>query len=105
MPLPKLTPDAIRSGARRFKKRTGVAPDGWHPRHFAIMPDSVLNTLAGLYELVERTGWLPAQQRDGYVFLLDKATGGGATHWSFHIGLQTVVENPTGAGITMVGQV
>ena len=75
-PLPRLTCDAIRRVAKSFKRRTGVAPDGWHPRHLALLPDCLLELFADIVTLIERSGRLPHQQAEVYVFLLDKAAGG-----------------------------
>jgi len=75
-PCEPLKPDFLRKMAKKFKRKTGVAPDGWHPRHYALLSDQSLSTLAMLYTLLEITGHLPHQQRYVCVFLLDKASGG-----------------------------
>ena len=71
-----MVPDFLRKMSRKFKRKTGVAPDGWHPRHFALLGDEALNTLALLHHLLELTGHLPGQQRFVCVFLLGKPGGG-----------------------------
>jgi len=75
-PCERALPDKLRRLSRSFKKRTGVAPDGWHPRHFAQVSDAGLTTLAELYEVFELCGYLPEQQEMVFIFLLDKASGG-----------------------------
>ena len=50
-PCARLLPAQLRRIARSFKKRTGVAPDGWHPRHFAMLSDELLEVLSSLYEV------------------------------------------------------
>ena len=76
VPCERLEPSKLRQTARSFKKRTGVAPDGWHPRHMALIPDEGLEVLAILYEIMEVCGHLPMQQSLVCVFLLDKPSGG-----------------------------
>ena len=71
MPCDKLKPDKLRRTAKTFKKRTGIAPGGWHPRHFALLSDRGLEVLADLYQLLETCGHLPHQQAQVYIFLLD----------------------------------
>jgi len=75
-PCKKLEPQKLRRVSRTFKKKTGVAPDGWHPRHFALLSDEGLQVLDELFQLLELCGNLPAQQAQVYIFLLDKITGG-----------------------------
>jgi len=75
-PCTRPAPGQLRKTSRTFKKRTGVAPDGWHPRHYALMSDDALETVADFFEIVEMASLLPEQQRQVYVFLLDKSTGG-----------------------------
>ena len=53
-----------------------MAPDGWHPRHLALLSDRGLEVLSELYQLLELCGHLPAQQAQVYIFLLDKSSGG-----------------------------
>ena len=74
-PWPKLEPDRIRRVARAFKRRTGVAPDEWHPRHIALLSNEALEVLATLYLLLEKSGHLPNQQRFVCIFLIDKPSG------------------------------
>jgi len=75
-PQKLLAPEKLRRLARSYKRRTGVAPDGWHPRHVALLNDEALEVLALLYLLLEKSGHLPNQQRFVAIFLLDKPTGG-----------------------------
>ena len=49
---------------------------GGTPRHFTLLPDAGLEVMAMLFEITERTGHLPFQQRQVCIFLLDKPTGG-----------------------------
>jgi len=76
VPLERPEPSKLRRIAKMFKRRTGVAPDGWHPRSIALLNDDLLNVMATLMELLERSGHLPAQQRQVFIFLLDKSSGG-----------------------------
>jgi hypothetical protein len=46
--LPPLTAEEVRSTALGFKLRTST-PDGWHPRHIALLPQALLGTLVELY--------------------------------------------------------
>ena len=66
----------LRRVARTFKRRAGVAPDGWHPIHFSLLSDEGLETLSELYEFLELCGHLPHQQEQVFIFLIDKLTGG-----------------------------
>ena len=75
-PCERASPDKLRRLSRSFKKRTGVAPDGWHPRHFAQVSDAGLSTLAEIFEVFELCGYLPEQQEMVFIFLLDKPSGG-----------------------------
>ena len=59
-----------------FKTRTGVALDGWHPRHAALLGDDLQEVLADIFALMERASHLPSQQTEVYIFLLAKPTGG-----------------------------
>ena len=67
-PYARASPQQIRRIAKTFKKKTGIAPDNWHPRHFALLSDELLQVLAMLFELLERSGHLPDQQRQVFVF-------------------------------------
>ena len=80
-PQKMLTPEKLRRLARSFKRRTGVAPDGCHPRHLAMLNDDALEVLALLHFLLEKSGFLPDQQRFVTIFLLDKASGGTRPIW------------------------
>ena len=53
-----------------------MAPDGWHPRHIGLLSNNLLEVLSTLYEILERTGHMPQQQRQVHVFLLNKTSGG-----------------------------
>jgi len=68
VPCAKLGPQRLRRTSKSFKKRTGVAPDGWHPRHFALLSDQGLDTLDELYQVLEICGHLPTQQAQVYIF-------------------------------------
>jgi len=75
-PCRRPAPEQLRKTSRTFKKKTWVAPDGWHPRHYALVSDDALEMVADFFELMEMTSLLPAQQRQVYVYLLDKSSGG-----------------------------
>ena len=53
--LPPLTIEEVRAAAQGFKLRTST-PDGWHPRHIALLPLPLLQTLVGLFHAAEATG-------------------------------------------------
>jgi len=76
IPCERLTPARMRCVSRSYKRKTGVAPDGWHPRHYNLLSDEALECLADLLEIMEVTGHLPSQQRFVAIFLLDKPSGG-----------------------------
>ena len=52
-PCPKLSIDLMRRTSASFKRRTGIAADGWHPRHFRLLSDEALTVLADLLEILE----------------------------------------------------
>jgi hypothetical protein len=53
--MPPLTVEEVRAAALRFKLRT-CTPDGWHPRHIALLPHALLAALVQLYHAAEATG-------------------------------------------------
>ena len=76
-PCEKILVSKLRHTSKAFKKKkTGVAPDGWHPRRFSLLSDDGLETLADLYELLKIRGHPPQQQAQVYIFLILKASGG-----------------------------
>jgi len=75
-PCPLLAPAQLRRISKAFKRKTKFSPDGWHPRHFALLSDQALEILALIYEFLEITGHMPDQQRFVCIFLLDKPSGG-----------------------------
>jgi len=81
-PLPRITPQQMRQSAEKFKRRTGVHPDGVHVRQVLLLPDAALEGLADIMEVFEATGVLPAQQRCICVYLYPKPKEGVR-----HIGL------------------
>ena len=74
--LERLTPDAIRKASRLFKKSTATSHDGFHPRHFGMLDDEGLRTLAAIFELCECLGTMPTDLRQNTVALLPKPKGG-----------------------------
>jgi len=76
VPLDKIDVDKLRRTSKSFKRKTGVAPDGWHPRHYSLISDEGLAVLSDLYELLEICGHLPNQQQQVFIFLVDKLSGG-----------------------------
>ena len=99
-PHPRPTPAQLRRISKTFKKRTGVAPDQWHPRHFALLSDELPVVLAMLFELLERSGHLPGQQRQVYIFLF-KTSWGDQADRSLHCLLSCLVQDPPARGSAM----
>ncbi len=74
--LPRLTPGDLREASGSFKRRTAVAHDGFHMRHFAQMSDGALCALAAILEACELLGAMPRQCRLVTAPLLEKPRGG-----------------------------
>ncbi len=60
-PLPRLTPSQIREASASFAKKTAMAYDGWHVRHFGHVSDGGLRALAIIFEVIERSSRWPSQ--------------------------------------------
>ena len=74
--LPLLSADDLRRTSTAFSLRTASAPDGFHVRHFGLLSDQALGTLAQLLRLIEATGMWPSQVSQLIVALLAKPSGG-----------------------------
>jgi hypothetical protein len=75
-PLPPLDVEELRQAGLSFKRQTGVAMDGIHVRHLALLPPLALVVLAILFQVVEQLGCLPCQVQRLLIFLIPKVTGG-----------------------------
>eukprot|EP00974_Lingulodinium_polyedra_P049718 4781207-Lingulodinium_polyedra.AAC.1 len=54
LPVPKPpSPKELRAVSLSFKLDT-TEPDGFHPRHFAMLSDGALRVLGGLYAVMEQ---------------------------------------------------
>ncbi len=74
--LPRLSPEELRSSSKLFRRRTAVTHDGFHMRHFALLSDQALATLAAVLEACERLGAFPEQCNLVVTPLLEKPRGG-----------------------------
>eukprot|EP00973_Karenia_brevis_P047325 6569761-Karenia_brevis.AAC.1 len=53
-----------------------IAPDQWHPRHFSMLSEEALESLAAILNLCEDLGRMPGDQESLVIGLIDKPTGG-----------------------------
>ncbi len=74
--LPRLQPEELREASRLFKRRTAVAYDGLHCRHYSLLGDEALSALATVLEACELLGDLPRQCGLVVTPLLEKPKGG-----------------------------
>ncbi len=74
--LPRLSASELREASRLFKKRTAVAYDGIHCRHYSLLCDGALEALGAILEACELLGNLPRQARLVVTPLLEKPKGG-----------------------------
>jgi len=75
-PMDRVVPAKLRRVSKSFKRKTAMAPDAWHPRHYALLPDEGLEVIGILFTILEMCGHLPSQQDQVYIFLLQKLSGG-----------------------------
>ena len=75
-PLPPIDPGLIRRCCRRFKGRTGIGIDAWHPRHWAWLSDEALSSLADILVVCEELCSWPSQTWQLVLFLAAKPDGG-----------------------------
>ncbi len=75
-PLARLSPQEIRSASLSFSRKTAMAYDGWHVRHFSLVSDEGLKALAILYEAIERSSRWPSQVTLVTTPMIDKPRGG-----------------------------
>lgn len=60
LPLERLTSAHLRRLSLAFRKRTGVALDGWRPRHLALLSDESFDVVATLTQIMQQSGHLSA---------------------------------------------
>lgn len=70
-----LSVDTLRQTSKSFKERT-CRQDGWHPRHFRLLPDLCLQGLASIFAICEEWGAWPSSLRQLAVAFYPKASGG-----------------------------
>ena len=71
-----LDEEVLRQMCLSFKRRTGVAMNGIHVCHLALLTSHARVVLALLFQVIELIGYLPAQVQMLLIFLKPKATGG-----------------------------
>ncbi len=74
--LPRPTAGELRSASRSFSLGTSQTYDGMHVRHFSLLSDAALETLAAIMEAMERGGRVPSQIHMITMPTLPKASGG-----------------------------
>ena len=74
--LPLLTLAQLRRASAAFSARTSTSADGFHPRHFSWMPDSLLECWAVIWGIIEDTGAFPDQIARVLIPLIPKAEHG-----------------------------
>ena len=60
----------------QFKVHGAVSYDGFHGRHFSMLPDEALEALAIIFEASEAIGFVPRSARRIVVALIPKPKGG-----------------------------
>ena len=78
-PLPAMEPFALRHLARRFKKRTGVGVDDWHPSLLDGISGEGIQAVLSVLEETERTLAWPRQADRIVVFLIPMSATKGRT--------------------------
>ncbi len=74
--LRRLTSTELRAAAGGFSVGTAATYDGFHPRHFFLLSDAALDSLAAILEMVEILGAWPSQVDLVVMPLLPKPRGG-----------------------------
>ncbi len=74
--LPRPSASDIRAASKSFSKGTAVAFDGFALRHYAMLPDDALETLADIIVVVELVAELPTQLNTLLMPLIGKSKGG-----------------------------
>ena len=74
-PIPPLEPQHLIAASLSFKLQTS-SRDGFHPRHFALLPHCALVILCRLFNCFENCGVIPAQMGGALVALIPKPQGG-----------------------------
>ena len=74
--LERLTPQAIRAASNSFSPHTAQSLDGVHVRQFSCMSDEGLETLACIFQTVEKIGVFPKAVYWMLFPLLEKPKGG-----------------------------
>ena len=75
MVRPAVTPVEIREASKSFKVRTTLV-EGWHPRHFGMMSDSLLTRLGHIWHMCEVAQYWPECEAAMLAKLIPKASGG-----------------------------
>ena len=65
----------IKEAAKSFKVRTTLV-EGWHPRHFGMMSDSLLTCLGHIWHMCEVAQYWPDCEAAMLAKLIPKASGG-----------------------------
>ncbi len=74
--LPPVDPRQLRDIAGKCAKYTAIASDGFHMRHYSQMSLAALESLCGLFVIMEILGVVPWQIRLVLIMLLTKPQGG-----------------------------
>ncbi len=74
--LPRITVEELRSAAKAFRPSTSSTFDGFHVKHFALLGDEGLATVAELLEVIEATGMWPSQVSLVTTPMIPKPKGG-----------------------------
>ena len=73
---PRLTPSDLRVASKSFPEFTAIAGDGYHPKHFCLLPDSALWAISDLLAAIELLGFWPCLLRTLAMPLIQKPKGG-----------------------------
>ena len=70
-----LTTECVRAVSASFKCQTSCV-DGFHPRHFSLLSNKLLETLVLLFRIFEAIGQWPRDEQKVLTVLIPKAEGG-----------------------------
>ena len=73
---PRLTPEELRQASKSFPDHTSIAGDGFHPKHFRMLPDEALLAISDLLSAIELLGFWPSLLRTLAMPLIQKPKGG-----------------------------
>ena len=74
--LPRPSAAEVKGAALRFPECTGIGADQWHPRHFAYLPDALVEGWIAIMIKAEDCGWLPAAMELLTVVFIPKGVDG-----------------------------